>query len=136
MPNDRRTVLLVDDDPGDVLAFRDAVDVARLPISLHVVGDGDAALEFLRRRPSFVGAPRPDVVLLEPRLPRRDGASVLAALEADRHLRGLPVILFTAGDDDAGRGRCAVRKPSDLDGFLRVLRAVDALFGAAGRRLA
>jgi CheY-like chemotaxis protein len=85
-------VLLVEDDPGDVVMIQEGFTEA-LPGRLDVVGDGDAALAFLHRGPPYADAPRPDLVLLDLNLPRRDGREVLAAIKTDNALEHIPVIV-------------------------------------------
>ena len=97
-------VLLVEDDPGDVMMTRDTIEDCHLDLTLHVVGDGEKAMRFLRRTDEFAGVPRPALVLLDLNLPRRSGLEVLAELRADpdpeHYSCGGPHYL-------AGRGRCA-----------------------------
>ncbi len=88
-------VLLVEDDDGDVLMTREAFDHYKLRNRLHVVGDGDQALEFLRRAGQYQDAPRPGLILLDVNLPRRSGLEVLAELKQDPDLLVIPVVMLT-----------------------------------------
>ena len=88
-------VLLVEDDPGDVLMTREAFELSSIPNTLHVVGDGEQAMHFLRRTNEFTGAPRPGLILLDLNLPRRNGLEVLAELKADHDLLTIPVVILT-----------------------------------------
>ena len=88
-------VLLIEDDPGDVLMTREAFELSPVPSTLHVVGDGEQAMHFLRRTSQFTGAPRPGLILLDLNLPRRNGLEVLAELKADPDLLTIPVVILT-----------------------------------------
>src|SRR6476469_125950 len=94
-------VLLVEDDPGDVLLTTDALEDCHLGLSLHVVGDGEDAMRFLRRNGEFEAMPRPALVLLDLNLPRRGGLEVLADLKADPDLRSIPVVVLTTSQAEA-----------------------------------
>ncbi len=88
-------VLLVEDDPGDVLMTREAFELSPVPSTLHVVSDGEQAMHFLRRTSAFTGAPRPGLILLDLNLPRLGGLEVLAEVKADRDLLTIPVVVLT-----------------------------------------
>ena len=94
-------VLLVEDDPGDVLMTREAFEASRMPNTLHVVGDGEQAMHFLRRTNDFTGAPRPALILLDLNLPRRNGLEVLAELKADSDLLTIPVVILTTSQAES-----------------------------------
>jgi CheY-like chemotaxis protein len=123
--------LLVEDSPVDIRLAREALREVAIDHELHVVTDGDQALEFLHRTSRFPEAPRPDLLILDLNLPRRDGREVLAEIKADPSLRRIPVIILTtsASQDDVATAydhfvNCYVTKPSDMDAFVSVLRAV------------
>ena len=125
-------VLLVEDDEGDVVMTREALDEGKVLNRLHVVGDGVEAIEFLRRTGAHADAPRPDLILLDLNLPRRDGRQVLAEVKGDPDLRRIPVVVLTTSpsEDDILHAydqhvNSYIRKPVDLDQFLHVLRAID-----------
>ncbi len=125
-------ILLVEDSPGDVRLTREAMREIDVTNELHVVGDGEAALRFLRREGEHAGAPRPDLVLLDLNLPLLGGHEVLRRVKADGDLRRIPVVVLStsASEDDVlaaydGGVNSYVRKPVQLDGFLRVLRSVE-----------
>jgi CheY-like chemotaxis protein len=127
-------VLLVEDDPGDVLMTREAFE-EYLHNRLDVVSDGSEALSYLRREGRYAGAPRPDLVLLDLNLPRRDGREVLAEIKADDTLRHIPVIVLTTSraDEDVLRSyqlhaNAYVTKPVDFDGFVEAIRQIDHFF--------
>lgn len=93
-------VLLVEDNPGDVRLTREAFDDGKIENTLHVVTDGVEALDFLHQRGEYADAPRPDVVLLDLNLPRKNGDEVLAEVKEDPDLRHIPVIVLTSSKSD------------------------------------
>lgn len=128
-------VLLVDDDPGDVLLTQEAFGQYRLATRLHVVHDGVDALAFLRREGRHAGAVTPDLILLDLNLPRMDGREVLAEVKADERLRRIPVIVLTTSEaqEDVLRSydlyaNAYVTKPVDFDRFSDVVRRIDEFF--------
>ena len=94
-------VLLVEDDPGDVLLTREAFEDHHLALQLHVVGDGETAMRFLRRTDNFAGMARPALVVLDLNLPRRSGLEVLGELKADPGLHTIPVVVLTTSQAQA-----------------------------------
>jgi CheY-like chemotaxis protein len=127
-------VLLVEDDPGNVLTTREAFD-EYLRNRLDVVTDGAAALAYLRNEPPFTDVPRPDLILLDLDLPRRNGREVLQDIKADPELRHIPVIVLTTSqsDEDVLRSHqlhadAYVTKPLDFDGFIGAIKEIDHLF--------
>ena len=127
-------VLLVEDDPGDVLMTREAFE-EYLNNRLDVVNDGAEAIAYLRREGEYADAPRPDLILLDLNLPRRDGREVLAEVKADDSLRHIPVIVLTTSqaDEDVLRSyqlhaNAYVTKPVDFDGFIEAIRQIDHFF--------
>jgi CheY-like chemotaxis protein len=128
-------ILLVEDDAGDVLMTREAFAENRLHNQLHVVSDGVAALEFLRQRGEYADAVRPDLVLLDLNLPKRDGREVLAEIKSDPVLRTIPVVVLTTSqaEEDVLRSyqlhaNAYVTKPVDFERFIAVLRKIDEFF--------
>ncbi|RZS79419.1 response regulator receiver domain-containing protein [Motilibacter rhizosphaerae] len=128
-------VLLVEDDPGDVLMTREAFEDNKVANTLTVVNDGVRAMEFLRREGEFADAERPDLILLDLNLPRMDGREVLAAIKADAELRTIPVVVLTTSEaqDDVLRSyslhaNAYVTKPVDFDRFIEVVRQIDEFF--------
>jgi CheY-like chemotaxis protein len=128
-------VLLVEDDPGDVLMIREAFDENKVRNELHVCSDGEDALAFLRREAPHEAAPRPDLVLLDLNLPRRDGREVLAEIKADERLRTIPVVVLTTSEAEedvlrsyALHANAYVTKPVDFDRFIDVVRQIDEFF--------
>jgi CheY-like chemotaxis protein len=128
-------VLLVEDDPGDVLLTSEAFAYHHLDVQLHVVGDGEEAMRFLRRTGDFAGAPRPALVLLDLNLPRRSGLEVLADLKADPDLRTIPVVVLTTSQAQQDiqcsyqlHTNAYVVKPIDADQFSQAIGQIDDLF--------
>jgi CheY-like chemotaxis protein len=128
-------VLLVEDDPGDVVLIKEAFEYNKVHNALHVVSDGEEALEFLYRRGRYEAAPRPDLVLLDLNLPRKDGREVLEEVKADRDLRTIPVVVLTTSEaeEDIVRSydlhaNAYVTKPVDFDRFIEVVRLIDDFF--------
>ncbi len=134
-------VLLVEDDPGDVYLIREAFAHNKVHNALHVVSDGVAALDFLRRRGAYPEAPRPDLVLLDLNLPLRDGREILAEIKADEDLRTIPIVVLTTSeaDEDIARSydlgaNAYVTKPVDFDRFIEVVRKIDDFFVTVVKR--
>ncbi|HEX9065890.1 MAG TPA: response regulator [Streptosporangiaceae bacterium] len=128
-------VLLIEDDPGDVVITRDAFAENKVRNHLSVVSDGDSAMAFLRRTGSFASAPRPDLILLDLNLPRKSGHEILAEIKADPDLRQIPVVVLTTSDaeEDVMRSydlhaNAFVSKPIDFDAFVRAVRQIDEFF--------
>ncbi len=128
-------ILLVEDDPGDVMITREALGQTGLLHELHTVSDGEAALDFLRRKGRFGDAARPDLVLLDLNLPRVGGREVLASVKADPELRAIPVVVLStseAAEDVVGsydlHANAYVSKPVDFQAFVRVVQQIDDFF--------
>jgi CheY-like chemotaxis protein len=128
-------ILLVEDDPGDVLITREAIESSKVANRLSVVSNGEEALRFLRREEPYPDAPRPGLILLDLNLPRLDGREVLARIKADPDLRRIPVVVLTtsSSDEDIVRtydlhANAYVTKPVDFDQFMSVVRQIDEFF--------
>jgi CheY-like chemotaxis protein len=128
-------VLLVEDDPGDVLITREAFEENKVCNQLSVVSDGVNALQFLRREDGYADAPRPDLILLDLNLPRMDGHEVLASIKSDSDLQRIPIVVLTTSDaeEDVLRSydlhaNAYVTKPVDFERFLGVVRQIDEFF--------
>jgi CheY-like chemotaxis protein len=128
-------VLLVEDDPGDVLLIREAFEYNKVHNTLHVVSDGVEALDFLQRRNGHADAPRPDLVLLDLNLPRKDGREVLEEVKADPDLRTIPIVVLTTSEAEEDilrsyhlHANAYVTKPVDFDRFIEVVRLIDDFF--------
>ncbi len=128
-------VLLVEDDAGDVLLIREAFEHNKVHNTIAVVSDGVEALQYLRREGEYANAPRPDLVLLDLNLPRKDGREVLAEVKEDPSLRSIPVVVLTTSkaEEDVLRSydlhaNAYVTKPVDFDRFIGVVRQIDQFF--------
>ena len=128
-------ILLVDDNPGDVALTKVALRDARIMNHVHVASDGAEALAFLRRQGDFEDAPRPDLILLDLRMPKVDGHQVLAEMKADPELRRIPVIVMSSSsaEKDLVRAYDAqisayLVKPSNFDEYFNAIRAVKELW--------
>ena len=124
-------ILLVEDNPGDVRLTQEALKEGKVLNHLSVVRDGEEAMQFLRREAPHADAPRPDVVLLDLNLPRKDGREVLADIKADPDLRRIPVVILTTSNHEHDilkaydlAANCYITKPVDLAQFIHVVRSV------------
>ena len=125
-------ILLVEDNPGDVRLTREALKDGKVLNRLNVVTDGVEAMEYLRRQGQYAAAPRPDVILLDLNLPRKDGREVLAELKVDPELKRIPVVVLTTSDAEKDvlkaydlHANCYITKPVDLEKFLEVVASVE-----------
>jgi CheY-like chemotaxis protein len=125
-------ILLVEDNPGDVRLTQEALKENKIINNLHVVMDGVAAMKFLRRIDGFEDASRPDLILLDLNLPKKDGREVLAEIKADEKLRTIPVVVLTTSDAETDivksydlHANCYIKKPLDLDRFIDVVRVIE-----------
>jgi chemotaxis family two-component system response regulator Rcp1 len=125
-------VLLVEDSAGDVRLTREAFKDAKVHISLHVTPDGAEAMAFLKHEGKHANAPRPDLILLDLNLPKKDGREVLAEIKESPSLKTIPVVILTTSTSDADvlrsyqlHANCYITKPVGLEGFLKVVRSID-----------
>lgn len=125
-------VLLVEDDPADVELTREALADSKLMTNLHVVGDGIAAMEFLLGKGKYADSPRPDLILLDLNMPKKDGREVLEELKGAEDLRSIPVVVLTTSgaEEDILRSynlgaNCYVTKPVGLEQFMKVVEVID-----------
>ncbi|MGI8330723.1 response regulator [Actinomadura scrupuli] len=128
-------VLLVEDDPGDVVLTKEAFADNKVGNNLHVVSDGEEALRFLRQEGEFAESPRPDLILLDLNLPRKDGREVLEEVKEDPELRRIPVVVLTTSEAEEDilrsyhlHANAYVAKPVDFDQFIKVVRHIDDFF--------
>ena len=124
-------ILLVEDSEGDVRLTREALHDAKLANNLHVVTDGEAALAYLRRQAPYSEAPKPDLILLDLNLPKKDGREVLAEIKSDPVLRRIPVVVLTTSQAERDiitsydlHANCFISKPVDLDQFVTVVSSI------------
>lgn len=125
-------ILIAEDNPTDVMIMREALEGAKVRVELHAVSDGVAALEFLRRIGPNRAAPRPDLILLDLNMPRKNGHEVLAEVKMDLDLKKIPVVMLTTSqaEDDVAKAyahnvNCYIRKPVDFENFVEVVRGIE-----------
>ena len=125
-------ILLVEDNPGDVELTREALNTAKVSNRLHVVDDGAEAVDFLFKRGRFADAPRPDIILLDLNLPKKDGRQVLSEIKAEPSLAQIPVVVLTTSqaEEDIVRAyqlhaNCYISKPVDFNQFLRIVASIE-----------
>jgi CheY-like chemotaxis protein len=125
-------ILLVEDNPGDVRLTLEALKDGKVRNHLNVVRDGVEAMAFVRREGKFAHSPRPDLILLDLNLPRKDGREVLAEIKADPQLRRIPIVVLTTSqaEEDIVRAynlnaNCFITKPVDLDQFIKCVRSIE-----------
>jgi len=133
-------ILLVEDNPGDARLVYEAFQLTSVRCRLSHVLNGVEAMEFLRQEGAHAQATRPDLILLDLNLPRKDGREVLAEIKADLKLRRIPVVVLTTSqsNDDIMRAydlnaNCYVAKPMDLDQFMKVIRCLDEFWLTVAR---
>ncbi len=133
-------LLLVEDDPGDVLMTREALSEAKVVHHLHVVDNGEAAISFLKQEEPYQYAPRPDLIFLDLNLPRVDGREVLSFVKNEPSLRRIPLVILTTSSapDDVlhsydNHANAFVTKPVDFNSFLNAVRQVDHFFLTVAR---
>lgn len=128
-------ILLVEDNPGDVRLTVEALRNAKVANELHVVEDGEAAIDYLRQRGPHAGATRPDIVLLDLNLPKLDGRDVLSDIKSDPKLASIPILVLTssAAEEDIDRSyelhaNCYISKPVDFVEFIAALRSLESFW--------
>jgi two-component system, chemotaxis family, response regulator Rcp1 len=128
-------VLLVEDSAGDVRLTREAFRDAKVFVNLHVASDGAEAMAFLAREGQFANVPRPDLILLDLNLPKKDGREVLEEIKTSPTLKSIPVVILTTSESDADilrsyrlHANCYITKPVDLEGFLTVIKSIDSFW--------
>jgi CheY-like chemotaxis protein len=125
-------ILLVEDNPGDVRLTQEVFKEGRLSNNLYAVGDGVEAMAFLRRQAKYADAVRPDIILLDLNLPKKDGREVLAEIKKDDDLKRIPVVVLTTSRAEQDilkaydlHANCYISKPVDLDEFIKVVRTIE-----------
>jgi two-component system, chemotaxis family, response regulator Rcp1 len=128
-------ILLVEDNPGDVRLTQEALKEGKVRNNLSVAGDGVEAMAFLRREGSYATAPRPDIVLLDLNLPRKDGRQVLAEVKADPDLRRIPVVVLTTSKAEEDilktydlHANCFITKPVEFEQFIKVVQSIEGFW--------
>ena len=125
-------ILLVEDNPGDVRLTQEAFRDARMPIRMNVVMDGEEAIAYLRHFPPYENAVRPDFILLDLNIPKRDGREVLAEIKADKLLQSIPVVVLTTSNAEQDIQKtynlhvnAFINKPVDFDRFLDIVHKIE-----------
>jgi len=125
-------ILLIDDNPGDVRLMRESFKEAEMQINLHVVRDGLGAMAFLRKEDMYADRPRPDLILLDLNLPKKDGREVLIEIKQDPDLKRIPVVILTGSvseEDVIGsydcHANCYIIKPFELNQFIEVIKSIE-----------
>jgi two-component system response regulator len=125
-------ILLAEDSSTDVMLTKAALKFAKMRNNLHVVKDGVEVMSFLRKEGQYADAPRPDLILLDLNMPRKDGREVLAEVKADDHLKSIPVVVLTTSQAQEDvikayglHANCFISKPVDFQQFTNVVRAID-----------
>ena len=128
-------VLLVEDDPADIELAREALAGSKLMPRLHVAADGIEAISFLRKKGKYTDSPRPDLILLDLNMPRKDGCGVLEELKGDEDLRSIPVVVLTSSgaEEDILRSynlgaNCYVTKPVGFEQFKKLVDSIDSFW--------
>jgi CheY-like chemotaxis protein len=128
-------VLVVEDDPGDVLMIKEALEDVPAPRQIHVVNDGREAWDYLRGAGIYAGMPRPDMILLDLNMPRMDGRELLTLIKGDDELKSIPTVVFTTSSAPADicasyhrHANAYVTKPGDLDGLMAAVAHIDDFF--------
>ena len=125
-------ILLVEDNPGDARLTQEAFRDSKVANNLHIVSDGALAMEFLRREGAYKNVPRPDIVLLDLNLPKKDGRQVLAEMKGDPDLQSIPTVVLTTSEAEQDilqsyqlHANCYLTKPVDLEKFLKIIRCIE-----------
>jgi len=125
-------ILLVEDNPGDSDLAREALEETKMCNELHVVRDGEQAMRFLRREGEYTDAPRPDLILLDLNLPKKDGREVLAEIKTDESLKRIPVVILTISKDEEDvlksynlHANCYITKPINIGQFFKVVKSIE-----------
>ena len=125
-------ILLVEDDPGDVELTREGLQTAKMVLNLHVAENGEKALQFLTRVEPFHDAPRPDMILLDLNMPKKNGLETLREIKADPALRSIPVVVLTTSEAEADisgcydlGANCYITKPVSFEAFIKVVNMIE-----------
>jgi two-component system, chemotaxis family, response regulator Rcp1 len=128
-------IMMIEDSAGDVLLTREALKAAKVANHLNVASDGEQAMAFLRRQGSFADAPRPDLILLDLNLPRKDGREVLAEIRSDARLHLIPVVVLTSSKAEQDivkmyelRANCYIVKPVDFQSLMEVVKSIECFW--------
>jgi two-component system, chemotaxis family, response regulator Rcp1 len=125
-------ILIVEDNPGDARLIREVLNSNKIFTSLHIVKDGVEAMEFLRNEGKFKSAPKPDLIILDLNLPRKDGREVLSEIKSDPDLKHIPTVIMTISQAEEDilksynlHANCYITKPIDLNQFIKVVKSIE-----------
>jgi len=125
-------ILIVEDNPGDARLAQEALKESKIKNQLHIVNDGMAATDFLFKRNDYKDAPRPDLIILDLNLPKKDGREVLAEIKADENLKRIPIVIFTTSKAEEDilktynlHANCYITKPLNFDKFMEVIKSIE-----------
>lgn len=128
-------ILLVEDNPGDVRLTQEVLREGKILNNLSVVSDGVQAIEFLQKRGRFAQSPRPDLILLDLNLPRKNGWEVLAEIKSHSNFKRIPVVILTTSQAEEdiltaydSHANCYITKPIDLEQFIKVVRSIEVFW--------
>ncbi len=128
-------ILLVEDNPGDIRLTQEALKDSKLHNRLSVARDGVEALAFLRRQGEYANSPRPDIILLDLNLPRKDGREVLEEIKNDDDFKRIPVVVLTTSNDETDvlasynlHANCYITKPVDLNRFIQIVKSIEGFW--------
>jgi CheY-like chemotaxis protein len=128
-------ILLVEDSPADIALTQEALADSKLTNNLHVVTDGEAAMAFLRNTGTYAKVPRPDLILLDLNLPKKNGREVLAEIKADPDLQLIPVVIMTMSQDERDifesyrlHANCYIRKPVEFSQFIEIVKSIEGFW--------
>ena len=129
------TILLVEDNPGDVRLTQEALRESKILNEPHVVQDGEEAMNFLRQNGQYANAPRPGLILLDLNLPKKDGREVLAEIKSDEQLKSIPVVILTTSNAEVdiiktyeNHANCFITKPVNLEQFLTIVKSIESFW--------
>ena len=124
-------ILLVEDNPGDVRLAEEALKDSKIKNNLYVANDGEQAIDFLRQVGEYAGKPKPDIILLDLNLPKKDGREVLAEIKNDDNLKVIPVVVITSSQAEEDilksyhlHANCYIKKPLDMDQFEKIVKTI------------
>ncbi len=124
-------ILMVEDNPDDVVLTEEALEEVKLAINLDVVEDGIEALAYLKKEGKYQAKPRPELILLDLNMPRMDGRELLSKIKADESLKSIPVVILTTSEDEQDilraynlHANCYITKPVDLNQFIKVVKSI------------
>ena len=129
------SILLVEDNPGDVRLTQEALRESKVLNELHVVRDGEEAMSFLRQNGQYADAPRPGLILLDLNLPKKDGREVLAEIKSDKQLKSIPVVILTTSNAEIdimktyeNHANCFITKPVNLEQFITIIESIESFW--------